>query len=508
VQCRGSGRVVITPSNAEVPANRRWMSQIEPRQFRWLLISLAIMAYASFSALSIIFSGEAEWVVFLPLGLIAAIMGAWLIWRAAAGSQMAIMVYLSLVVFITDAEFRIRGAGETNADWQSILKFGLWVGAGIIGFSNLPRLQCLLTRLGPFLWLAFLAVAVASSAYAPTPAYSFGCAFSLVCFFAFAFAVVELLSEGQILWTIALTFAVFLMAGWAIYYVDPALGISEFPTYSGIELRMCGLAGQANDLGSICAKYLGAVFLLWSTNRCRTTLAIALACLGVSTLVASDARTGMIAITVAIVVATLAGSFRGLVTATLLVVAGSFFATISSLRMDDFGARFSRSGDPTEVFTLTGRLQIWSFVWEKIEQAPLFGWGYNASKVILPQYAGFSDGLLVDTAHNMLLQNMLSVGIVGTLPVVALLFYLLFQMILHPYRFRDVFFIIIFTMGLTDTRALGSTPSSLTLLFFIITLVPQPSERNRVLETALDTIIARPAVAAGKLWGRLVVKAG
>jgi len=43
------------------------------------------------------------------------------------------------------------------------------------------------------------------------------------------------------------------------------------------------------------------------------------------------------------------------------------------------GSQFSRSGDPTEVYTLTGRLEIWDVAWKQINLSPILGYGYNTS---------------------------------------------------------------------------------------------------------------------------------
>src|SRR5262249_38395615 len=151
----------------------------------------------------------------------------------------------------------------------------------------------------------------------------------------------------------------------------------------------------------------------------------------------------------------------------------AFAVMVFSLRLDALGGHFSRSGDPTEVFTLTGRLEIWQFVWERIVERPLFGWGYSASKVLLPNYTGFQDNLLIDTAHNMLLQSLLSVGFVGTLPILAVTFYLLYSVVFRPYPFRDMFFLITIISAISDTAALGTTPTMLTLLFIMASVLPK-----------------------------------
>jgi exopolysaccharide production protein ExoQ len=460
-----------------------------------VVIGMVLVAFAAIFAMSIVYSSEAVWVPFVPFVAIAFLLVLWMMKRAIEGSRGAVIGYLVLLVFITDAQFRARGAGEIDTDWQSVMKFALWIGAGVIGYAHTPPIRSLLSHPGSALWLIYITIAMISSAYAPTPAYSFGCAFSLLCFFTFAFALIKILSEEEFLWTMMLTFAAFLAVGWIVYFKDPTLGTSEFWTYNGIELRMCGIAGQANNLGSVCAKYLGAIFLLWTSSRCRLIYALPLAALGVASLMASDARTGMIAAVVAMVVATLAQSFRGLIAAALVAVTGLIATIVFSVRLDALGSSFSRSGDPTEVFTLTGRLEIWDFVEEEILQKPFLGWGYNASKTLLPQHVTFQDGLMVDTAHNMLLQSLLSVGLAGTIPIILVVLYLFFNLLYRPNRFRDLFFVVIFISGISDTSALGTTPSILTLLFLVISILPQGAARPRLTDTAWRDGTKQPSLA-------------
>lgn len=449
-------------------------------QRHFLLAALLVLAFAAISAASVFYSIEASWALLVPLIVAGVIVGLWVIGLAVGGSTGAIIAYLALICFITDGQFRIRGAGEIATDWQSALKFGLWAGAGLIGFAHLPRLGTLLNRPGPVCWLAYITVAMVSSAYAPTPAYSFGCAFSLLCFFAFALTMTNKLTESQVLWTVTTSLGVFLLIGWGVYYAYPELGVSRFSTFlNTVVIRMCGIAGQANNLGTVCATYIGAVYLLWSLGYCRLLYALPLGLLGAATVISADARTGMISAVGAIVIAELARSIWALIAAALAAVTGCILYFVLGLNLGFLGTTFSRSGDPTEVMTLTGRLDIWEFVWQKILEQPLFGWGYNASKTVLGQYLGFRDDLMVDTAHNMLLQSLLSVGFIGTAPIIILVFVLLFNMVTRPNRFRDLFLVSLIIDGISDTSALGTTPTVLTLLFLVISVLPPTPARAR-----------------------------
>ena len=89
------------------------------------ILTTAVLSFAAMSAVAIQMSDRASWVIFTPLIAIALIVGFWITARAVSGSTSAIITYLVLVVFISDAQFRARGAGEIGTDWQSLLKFGL-----------------------------------------------------------------------------------------------------------------------------------------------------------------------------------------------------------------------------------------------------------------------------------------------------------------------------------------------------------------------------------------------
>jgi O-antigen ligase len=443
-----------------------------------LLIVSSVALFALLMAAAGLVLDNAIWAVAAPLGLSVMLFGVWLLAQAAGGSKPAIMLYLALIVFVTDAQFRARGAGEIGADWQNMMKFALWAGAGVIGFAHMPSLRRAFGRLAPACCLAFIVAAIVSTLYSPAPGYTLGCALALLCFLAFAYALVARLTEAEILWTIVAALTAFLLIGWVVYYENPALGTSQFWVDDIIELRMCGIAGQANNLGAACAKFLGALFLLWWTGRIRLIVLVPLTALGLITLAASEGRTATVAVIAAVAVVILARSVWLAAGAVLGGLGALLTVTVLSLRLDMITDRLSRSGDPNEVFTLTGRLDIWSVVWTRIEQKPLLGWGYNASKVVLGQFEGFNYGLMVDTAHNMLLQLLLSIGFVGTLPIIVVLLSLIWNVVVRPYPFRDFFLTIIIVTGISDAIALGSTPTVMTLLFFIICILPPTRSRS------------------------------
>jgi O-antigen ligase len=462
-----------------------------------VVVTGMVVAFAVFLAACFKMSSEMPLVVFVPilclLGFIAAVVVA----RAATGSVPAIIAVLAVLVFLTNGNFRVRdNAADISLDWQSLLKFIVWIACGMAGLPHLPQVKRILDHWGATLWLGYICFALVSVFYAPSPTISFGYALSLLCFYIFTFALAEKLSEATILWTITLTLAVFFIISWIVVYADPDLGLAR--DLPGAERRMGGIAGQPNSLGSVCAIYLGTVFVLAWKRYCRLVPALSLAALGYVTLMASDSRTSLIAVA--------AGMLAVIVSRSIWLLAGMGLAATLALvgtlsfpeQLEALGTSMSRSGDANEMVTLTGRTQIWEFTWQKILESPIFGWGYNSSKVILTQHIGFANGLIVDQAHNLLLQNLLSVGFIGTLPLIGLFLKLVVDIARgRPAPLSVLFLVMVFVNGISDPAALGGSPTVLTLMFILASLSPwTPSNSLRRPAPAKYFTRRKPCVVA------------
>ena len=257
---------------ASRPPDRTRRSTVRPFASRDLgLILGALLAAGGVVVGSTMLSNSIPWAPYIPLGLVALGLAGWVVLAAIYASPTAIMLYFGVVMFVTDGVFRLRAPGDNSLDWQSFLKFLLWLGAGVIGFAHMPPIRQLLARPACACWLAYICVALASAIYSPTPAYSFAAALAVFCLFAFAFTLTRHLSEGQILWTMLISLTIFNIGGWIVFYAVPDLGISEGELIADLTFgqRMAGLAGQANNLGSVCSVAVGAAFVLWYTGRAK-----------------------------------------------------------------------------------------------------------------------------------------------------------------------------------------------------------------------------------------------
>ena len=423
---------------------------------------------------------DAAMLVVMPLVLAVVAAAALVLLYACFGSPAALIAFLFVAIFVNDALFRVREPGDLGLDWQNALKFGLWAGAAAVGIVHLPQSWRMLARPMPAILLAYLGIALVSSIYSAAPSYTFGTAFGMLSLLLLAAAAFVTLTEKQFLLTFALSLCAFVLAGWVVYFAIPELGRSPFITADGAVIeRICGLAGQANALGCTLATLLGVLFLLWWRGHCGLLVGARMAAIATGPLLAADSRTALLAVMVGVAAVVARRS--------LLVWGASWLAvSLAAILVLGVPARYllgltsglSRSGEGAELLTLTGRTEIWAFVWERIQEAPWFGYGYNSSKFILPLFHGLP-GLIVDEAHNTWLQNLLGTGVFGTTPLLVLVVAQVVAYVMAPDPFRDLFLFIMLVWGITVAGAFGSTPTVMSLAVFashVATAAPRRSE--------------------------------
>lgn len=82
---------------------------------------------------------------------------------------------------------------------------------------------------------------------------------------------------------------------------------------------------------------------------------------------------------------------------------------------------FARTGQVNELTTLTGRGVIWEACWKLIVERPWVGYGLGSVRVVLPLSYADEWGNTYGSAHNFLLESLISVGWIGSLPLIAVL---------------------------------------------------------------------------------------
>ena len=201
--------------------------------------------------------------------------------------------------------------------------------------------------------------------------------------------------------------------------------------------RFRGVTGAANSLGPIMA--IGCVLALLMRKRAPTMgwkyfHALMLALFLVA-LVLTDSRSSMIGLLGALgAVFLLSGKLGvlGLMAVGMVALTGAMVMLYPDLQyalLSLAAAAFSRTGAVTELTTFTGRQQIWEASWKLIGDQPWIGYGMSSVRVVLPQAYFDEWGNSVGTAHNSLLESLLTVGWIGTIPLFAVALWCLWMLI-------------------------------------------------------------------------------
>ena len=215
-------------------------------------------------------------------------------------------------------------------------------------------------------------------------------------------------------WSLALYMIVGLLGGAMALDVAWLAPSAEESVY-----RLQGFSGHPNTFGQQAAIFITLTAIAYRLRILGKPAAGALLLVGLIAILASGSRTNLAAAAVAwMVIAIRSSHWRHLILltgmtllATLLMVA----ATGGLSEIDGLMRGLSRTGSEGEIFTLTGRTELWATCWKLITEQPLLGWGYNGIEEILASSVspGF-EGTPVN-AHNMLMQSLVSLGFLGSL---------------------------------------------------------------------------------------------
>ncbi|MCR6631812.1 MAG: O-antigen ligase family protein [Magnetospirillum sp.] len=121
----------------------------------------------------------------------------------------------------------------------------------------------------------------------------------------------------------------------------------------------------------------------------------------------------------------------------------------------DLLSLIARSGNSHEILSLSGRLDIWPYAIDRIAESPLIGHG-AASGMLL--FKGFMRWKITH-AHNMYLQVLLYLGLVGFVVLMGLLLSQLRMFLLAPSPVRDILVLYVCLKGLTEQSILSNMPT-------------------------------------------------
>jgi len=401
-----------------------------------------------------------------------------LLWRL---NQRSILI--SLLAFITigfSMGFGVRAAGDVGLNFQNGAKLVIWACLLFWGMVEWKSVVPLLLQPAGYL-LSFLGLYAAFSAvWSPVPLYTAASALGWISYVVLACLAIQYVELNAILITIFRSLFAFIAISFALAFVMPD---SVWMPPSDVEstFRFMGLTDHPNNFGHLAGLYL--VFTIACLSRRIISIEPALlhAAFGSIALGLSGDRTMMIAliaITFLIAVRYTAIARRLAFGAALfLAIAFLFFAAGIELNLQSVMESISRTGQVSEITTMTGRTEIWSSAIEHILEKPIFGWGFNGTEQLMLASAPLRFFGNPVNAHQMYLQMALSLGIVGLVPGLALVAIPIRSYFVRPKLYRDVIVGLILLNGITEADIFATPILSGFIVFWILLRDGAPSPR-------------------------------
>jgi O-antigen ligase len=419
----------------------------------------------------------------LPLAIAGSAGAAIVIHRAALNHRWALIAVLAFVMIVPSLSFRQREIGDIGLDWQNGIKFITWVVLFLGSAVNWRRYVDLFKEPVLGLLLCFTGIALLSTLYSEVPLYTAICAFGFVTYLLFACHIGATLDSTTILRAFTWCIGIHLVLTWTVALVIPDQGwiapYGENQTY-----RLQGLSSHPNMLAKEASSFLCVLFVILGRRTSRPAVTWSLIALEGVTLLATGSRSSLGGVLIAVAAVHLFSSRYRLpmllssaaILALIVLLAATGILPDLSPILDNF----SRTGESTEVLTLTGRTDLWALIWDLIQKRPLLGYGFNSTESVLSGiwWGPPSDGY---GAHNTLLQSLFTLGIVGTIPFMTLQGIMLFRGMTPPRTVSRYIAWYLPIVGITEVE-IASLPVQLTLVMFL-TVVIDAAERRRALHS-------------------------
>ena len=326
---------------------------------------------------------------------------------------------MALLYLAQDFTLRQGLVGSGGFDIQSIVKgiiAALLMGYGLFnGLTNVSR--------QPVLWLltAYAVFALISASYSSAMALGVGSGFALIGIaFATARASSMSLKDLRTYWVFLYVVAILLcLSGLILLAVYPLMArdLADPGAY-----RLRGLTGSANSLGPIMAlgMIVGLMLIKRASSNAWRTFHILMSLLMLVALILTNSRSTILGVFLGLAAVSVVRRKQGILTILLFLFAIALsvtvmvFPSLTQGLLDFFAQTVSRSGTSEEISNFTGRREIWEACWELIKAKPWFGYGLGSVRVEIPKVFYDEWGNTAATAHNFVLESMISVGVIGT----------------------------------------------------------------------------------------------
>ena len=471
-----------------------------PRPAAAAVAVLAGLAFA-LSMLVPALDPEQQSLLGVPLGVVAVVWAVPLMLALLRGEKWAFILALALLMLMTDANFRARAWNDKSVDTQVLIKGLIWLGCGMVGLARLAAHGWMVTR-PPVVFALLLVVIMGISAlWAPTPLYTVQSAVAYGWMLLFGVAAATVLDERDLLKAVALGAGLIVLPSLAI--APFAMGLTPpSPGSTGEPDRLRGLTDHPIPLAEVAALFTFAVTALALKAHGGRRLALwLLVAVGLVTAALTQSRIPPLAMLASVLgfVAYRKGGWL-LMVPTLTVVIGTVLLLeamggFAAMLPADLLSLVSRSGHSVEILSLSGRLDIWPYVIDRIAEAPLLGHGAASGMMLFKGFVRWK----ITHAHNLYLQALLYLGVVGFVLLMGVLVCQFRLFLRRPSPVRDILVLYIMLKGLTEQSILSNMPSGTVAVWMVTVGMAALAWRRRpasAADTRAGTVPASPASTA------------
>lgn len=373
-------------------------------------------------------------------------------------------LFFALALFTTISVFRIREYGSANIDYQILIKTISWLSFGGLGIVVLARYGWQKIHASEAFSLMLFVFFLISFSYSSLPSRTFIISIMFIAIWIGLRSFVNIFTTNQVLAQTKLVLLIFLLASVFVYLFIPELG-RQGTWFAGkyiYSFRMTGLSGGANGLGEVASYFSLLCFwdIITQRNCPRPWGRWLLFAFGIILLFASWNKMGIGSTIIGLLILNYNTSpnkentFK-FVSLTIIVIVIAF-SIIWGVGVQGVSQFISRSGDAQEVLSFTGRSYIWPIVLQAIQEKPILGSGFGTLSIASE---GDVIGFVAAHAHNIILQALSAVGIVG-----LLLFALSTVLTAHLSILRKNYLVLVFLIvgllrGFTESGLFAGTPN-------------------------------------------------
>lgn len=311
-------------------------------------------------------------------------------------------------------------------DAQVIVKLMAVAAAGLygsLGFLTDPRVRSVASSFPANCLVGIVGLYFCASLFGISPGTSLVSSISILAIFLMTLTAMINLGQLTCIRIVFVSASTFLVGSWLAYLLMPESGILAEPIGDGeYQIRMRGLA-HPNTLGQfsgICI--LTGTFLYFTAKRNSRFVLLMISC-SIVALLFSLSRSSMLATVVAVLVGYRQQLFTGrkFVRRATIMLSFSIIAIMVASTQFEFETLLNekihllaKSGDADEIFSATGRGEIWAETIRLIKERPILGYGPTSSKFLLEDYSFYT--------HNMFLNIGLSCGVGGVILAIVMAF--------------------------------------------------------------------------------------